>query len=148
MSLCRGSGSYAIERLCLTPLSGFALIRRESASTTSSRISASRCESGRWGKGTVSIRHAHGNEGSIHTGEVKDISGRSSSENCGSFASVRTKSELNVAHNRESSSERQRSRDKIAVADKNTVDNMTRFVSRRIIEGLELELLQKVSCGT
>jgi hypothetical protein len=48
MSLCRGSGSYAIERLCLTPLSGFALIRRESASTTSSRISASRCESGRW----------------------------------------------------------------------------------------------------
>jgi hypothetical protein len=60
---------------------------------------------------------------------------------------MRTESELNAAHNRKSSSERQRSRDKIAVADKNTVNNMTRFVPSRIIEGLELELFQKVSGG-
>jgi hypothetical protein len=48
------------------------------------------------------------------------------------------RTKLNAAHNRGSSSERQRSRDKITVADEYTINNMTRFVARGIVEGLEL----------
>jgi hypothetical protein len=76
----------------------------------------------------------------IHTGEVRDVSVSSSSDNCGNIASAlgNEGNWPNVAHNREGASERERSGDKVAVADEHTIYDMTRFVARRIIERLEL----------